>query len=73
MTEALENAFAKVSKLPVEQQNAFAQWILEELESEQRWATSFENSQNILATLADKALKDFREGKTQELDLDTLE
>ncbi len=44
MTEALESAFAKVAKLPDDQQDAFAQWILEELESEQRWAKSFEKS-----------------------------
>ena len=72
MTQALENAFAKLSELPVVQQDAFAQWILAELESEQRWVKSFADSQDILAMLADKALKDFREGKTHELDVYTL-
>ena len=73
MTDALDSAFAKVSKLPNDQQDAFAQWILEELESEQRWAQSFEKSQDMLEMLANKALKDFREDKTQELDVDDLE
>lgn len=73
MTEALESAFAKVAKLPDDQQDAFAQWILEELESEQRWAKSFEKSQDILEMLADKALNEFREGKTHNLDVDNLE
>ena len=73
MTEAVERAFAKVSKLPDDQQEAFAQWILEELESEESWAKSFEKSQDILTMLADKALKDFRDGKTHELDVDSLE
>jgi len=73
MTEALESAFARVSKLPDNQQDAIALWILEELESEQRWSKSFEKSQDILTMLADKALKDFRDGKTHELDVDSLE
>ena len=73
MTESLKNAFAEVSKLPDEQQNAFAEWIIQELESEQRWTQSFEQSQDILEALADEALKEFHEGKTHELDWDNLE
>ena len=73
MTEALEKAFKQISKLPEEEQDTFAEWIIQELESEKRWNQLFEQSQDILEMLADEALQDFRDGKTQELDVDNLE
>jgi hypothetical protein len=73
MTEALEKAFIQISKLPEEEQDTFAEWITQELESEKRWNQLFEQSQDILEMLADEALQDFRDGKTQELDVDNLE
>lgn len=60
MTEALEKAFAQVSKLPADQQDAFAEWIIHELESEERWSHLFAKSQDILAKLADEAYKELR-------------
>ena len=73
MTEALEKAFAQIAKLPPEQQDTFAQWIIAELESEERWNQLFANSQDMLKVLAYIALYDFQDGKTQELDVDNLE
>ena len=73
MTETLEKAFAQLSQLPEDQQDVFAQWIIAELDSEERWNQLFAQSQDILADLADEALQKFRDGKTQELDVDTLE
>lgn len=68
MTKLLEKAFEEVAKLPEEEQNTFASWILEELASEQRWEKAFTNSQDKLAKLADEALTEHHEGKTHVLD-----
>ena len=52
MTELLEKALAKVARLPDHEQDAFARWLLDELESERRWSRAFETSQGRLAELA---------------------
>lgn len=72
MTKLLEKVFAKVSKLPKEEQNAFATWILEELASEQRWEKAFVASADRLTQLADEALAEHRSGQTQALDPNKL-
>ncbi len=72
MTELLEKAFAEVSKLPQQEQDAVATWILEELASERRWEEIFADSADVLAQLADEALAEFRAGRTQVLDPDKL-
>ncbi len=72
MTHMLEEAFAEVAKLPEPEQDAFATWIFEELASEQRWSQSFAKSQDLLARLAEEALAEHREGRTQPLDVDQL-
>ncbi len=41
MTKLLEQAFAQASALPVDQQNAIANWLIEEIESERLWDESF--------------------------------
>lgn len=68
MTKLLKKAFEEVAKLPDEDQNTFASWILEELASEQRWEKAFADSQDKLAKLADEALAEHREGKTKAID-----
>lgn len=72
MTQLLEKAFIEASKLDETEQDSFAKWMLEELESERRWDQLFANSQDELAQLADEALQEHRAGKTQPLDLDKL-
>ena len=57
MTQLLEKAFEKASKLPEEEQNDFAAFILEELESERRWEQAFNQSQDELGQLHDDALR----------------
>ena len=68
MTKLLEEAFAEVSKLPEADQEAIAAWLLEELASERRWQKAFTESADVLASLADEALAEHRQGRTQELD-----
>lgn len=60
MTELLEKAFQEVSKLEASEQDKLAEWILEELRSEQRWQHRFEKSEDLRSQLADEALAEFR-------------
>ena len=68
----LEQAFAEAAKLPQEEQEALAAWILEELASEKHWDEMLGRSADTLAKLADEALAEHRAGKTQPLDPDRL-
>ena len=72
MTGLLKEAFDRASELPPEDQEAFARVVLAELESEARWADLFAQSQDVLAKLADEALKEFEAGETEPLNPDTL-
>ena len=68
MTELLEEAFAKVARLPDHEQDAFARWLMNELESEQRWSRAFETSQGRLSELAREAVEDNLDDHTEPLD-----
>ncbi len=70
MTARLEQAFTEVSKLSPKEQDALADWLLAELESERRWDKRFADSQDVLSKLASEALAEHRKGQTQELDSD---
>jgi len=72
MTELLERAIVTLQTLPESEQNAIAAMILEEIENDRRWDESFSRSPNILAKLAASAMAEYRAGKTQELDPETL-
>jgi hypothetical protein len=72
MTELLEQAIARLRTLPPSEQNAIAAMILEELEDEIRWDGAFAKSHDVLAKLAGEAMAEYRAGKTQELDPETL-
>jgi len=72
MTNLLEHAFAQASKLPPEEQDVIADWLLKELESEKRWDKAFAQSQSALSKLACEALAEHRQGETQSLDPDKL-
>lgn len=68
MTKLLEKAFTKISKLPDISQDAIATIMLEELEDEQRWETSFVNSQDVLSKLALKVKMDIIKGQMHPFD-----
>jgi aspartate/glutamate racemase len=72
VTKLLEKAFTEVSKLPAQEQDTLAAIIFEELASERRWKEAFSASTEVLAELADEALAEHHEGRTQELDPDRL-
>lgn len=67
MTQLLEKAFSEVAKLPASEQDAVAALVIEELASEKRWSSSFENSQDLLAKLAEEALAEYASGQTKPL------
>ena len=72
MTQLLKKAFDQASQLPPEEQDALAQWIMEEMASERRWEEAFRGSADRLKALAEEALQEAREGRTEELDPDRL-
>jgi hypothetical protein len=72
MTKLLEEALAKVRILPEAEQNAIAQIVLDEIESEKRWDELFQKSPEKLARLADKAWAEHEAGKSQPLNPDDL-
>lgn len=72
VTKQFEKVINKVGKLPAEEQDAIAEWILEELADDQRWQKSFMESRDLLESMADKALQEHKKGKTRPLDLSEL-
>lgn len=72
MTQLMEKALAEINKLPADQQDTLAAWILDELASEQQWDEAFARSHDLLEELADEALQEHRAGKTRRLNLDEL-
>jgi len=72
MTKLLEQAIAKVRELPESEQNAIAQIVLDELQSEQRWDELFSKSPEKLKKFADQAWAEHQAGGSEELDADRL-
>lgn len=64
----LELAFVEVAKLPLNEQDRLAEWLLAELASERRWDQLFAESKDVLERLAAEALDEHHRGQTQELD-----
>lgn len=72
MTELLDRAIAKLKTLSASEQDAIASMILEELQDDLKWDRAFANSPDVLAKLAASAMAEYRAGKTQKLDPETL-
>ena len=71
MTTLLEKALAEVTKLAPEAQDAIAALILEELDDEQRWDTTFAATQLQLTKLAEKVREDIHAGRIRKIGRDT--
>jgi hypothetical protein len=71
LTKLLQQAFDKASQLPSDEQDAFAAWLIYELESERRWQELFDRSPDFLAKLAAEAIAEHEAGLTEPLDPDT--
>ena len=72
MTKALEEVFREASKLPEAEQNALAEAIKAEMQSEKDWDRSFAGSLDVLERLADEAIADYRAGRTKPIDPDKM-
>jgi hypothetical protein len=72
MGKLLEKVMTEASKLPDQEQDAFAAFMLAELESERRWDDLFARSQDVLARMAEEARQEYRAGLTKPLDPNEL-
>jgi hypothetical protein len=72
MTALLQEVFQKASVLPEAVQDMLARELLAEIEWENQWDSTFENSQSALEKLTLKAMQEYREGKTTEMGFDEL-
>jgi len=72
MTAILSQAFDKAAKLPKTLQKQIALQLLEDIEAEFKWEQAFAHSQDQLAKLADKALKDIKAGRVTKMGFDEL-
>jgi len=72
MTTLLNSAFKKITDLPQTEQNIFARFIIDEIESEKKWDDSFSMSEELLEDMAQEALNDFNQNKTSELNIESL-
>lgn len=70
--DSLRIAFDAASRLPVKEQDAVAEWLLSELESEEIWEARFAESRDALSLLAQEALDEHNRGETRDLDPDSL-
>ena len=69
MTELLEQAFKKAQKLSNYLQDELAQQLLEDIENELKWQeslSSLDGDLDVLEEMAQRALIEDREGKTEE-------
>ncbi len=72
MTALLQKVFQKASVLPDYMQDMLAEELLNEMEWEEKWDTTLENSQSALDKLTLRAMQQYREGKTKEMGFDEL-
>ncbi|KAF0108313.1 MAG: hypothetical protein FD146_887 [Anaerolineaceae bacterium] len=69
VTKRFERVIIKVGELPAQEQDALADWILDELEDDLRWQKAFAGSRGALENMAEKALLDRAQGINQSCDL----
>ncbi len=58
MTDLLRKAFDAASRLPNDEQDAVAEWLLAELAAEQEWEERFAGTQDTLSVLAQEAIRE---------------
>jgi hypothetical protein len=72
MTQLLQQALEAIRNLPDSEQDAIAAIILAEIEDERRWDSAFAQSQDKLASLANRAREEIRTGRVREVGIDEL-
>jgi len=58
VTDLLRRAFDAASRLPDNEQDAVAEWLLAELAAEEQWEERFAGTQDALSVLAREALRE---------------
>ena len=72
MTELLQKAFDQASRLPPDEQDLLAAWLLTEMASEDEFDRKIAATADKLSDLGRAALAEYRSGSTQELDPERL-
>ncbi len=72
MTDLLQKAMEEAAKLPGEEQDRLARWILAELAAEHRWDEALAASADKLERLAADAVAEDEAGFTTDLDPDKM-
>jgi hypothetical protein len=72
MTQRLAKAFQEASQLPENLQDELAERLLEDIEGEARWDETLASSPQTLEKLADKAIQEFKAGRTKKMGFDDL-
>jgi hypothetical protein len=70
--DPLRDAFEAAHRLPDDEQDAMAEWLLAEISSEEHWKARFIETRQALSALTREALDEHERGKTEELDPDSL-
>jgi hypothetical protein len=72
MTNLLDEAYAVAKELPEEEQEAIGALLLAEIDADRRWDELFAQPSEVIERMADRALENHRQGRTEPLDPDTL-
>lgn len=68
----LRDAFEAASRLPEDEQDVVAEWLLAEISSEEDWETRFLETRQAWSALTREALDEHERGETEDLDPDSL-
>ena len=72
MTKLLAEVFEEASRLPEKLQDQLARELLDGLAWEGRWETTLAESRSKVDRLAEKAIAEFKAGRTKEAGFDEL-
>lgn len=72
MTRLLAQAIEEASRLPETLQDEIAERLLDDIHGEEQWDQTLARSADALETLADRALADFKAGRTKQMGFDEL-
>ena len=72
MTKLLAKVFEEASRLPEKLQDQLARELLDGLAWESRWETTLAESRSNVDRLAEKAVAEFKAGRTKEAGFDEL-
>jgi hypothetical protein len=72
MTRLLTRAMEEASRLPEPLQDEIAERLLDDIHGEEQWDQTLARSADALEKLADRALAEFKAGRTKKMGFDEL-